>query len=501
MNLAKRRIIKSGVILLLILLLISLCFASIFAKANSAPARWGGSTASGVTSSTKNCPIEVTSEKLTFNINDFPKGYYENKEDFEKYSSNVVAEYNFYNPTDYKINATLLFPFGNKPEYMVNTFADEYYTDAYKRSIFVNNELVENRMRVLHIPYDEDFNSNTVYELENDYTEVNFYTPTKEVTKYRFRFSSNADSFKASFEINEYLNRYKTRAFGDFCTSNNVTRLETYYHESEFCLDLYLVGQSFENLPAWKFENIDGEVSGSVELIETEKMTFLEAINLFKKDNEITDIDWYNAVTSHFGERFLGYIDNIELKLMRFCEYDIEIEPKSSITNTVEVPIYPDIESDYNPNKFDYKYLVSPAKNWANFKDLEIRINTTSHLLSSSLEGFEKVDGGYNLKLENLPETELYFTLCEVENPKYTRGFAVDLTFIIIMLAIFVFPIVLGLTLAIIFVIVKNKKKKKDNINQEEIKVNEEEKPSKTEEKETEETEKENIDSNNENTF
>ena len=64
---------------------------------------------------TGNCPVRVTSEKLVFNIADYP-----DRENFSlnDYKSTVSAEYTFYNPSEYDISMQLVFPFGQNPLYL-----------------------------------------------------------------------------------------------------------------------------------------------------------------------------------------------------------------------------------------------------------------------------------------------------------------------------------------------------------------------------------------------
>ena len=54
---------------------------------------------------------------LTFDIQEFPKTFYESLDEYLAYSGKVTAEYTFYNPSDYTVRATLAFPFGRSPDY------------------------------------------------------------------------------------------------------------------------------------------------------------------------------------------------------------------------------------------------------------------------------------------------------------------------------------------------------------------------------------------------
>ena len=65
----------------------------------------------------KDCPLVVDKELLTFDVQEFPKNYYNSAEEFLAYTGKVTAEYTFRNPADYAVTAALVFPFGNLPHY------------------------------------------------------------------------------------------------------------------------------------------------------------------------------------------------------------------------------------------------------------------------------------------------------------------------------------------------------------------------------------------------
>lgn len=124
---------------------------------------------------------------------------------------------------------------------------------------------------------------------------------------------------------------------------------------------------------------------------------------------------------------------------MRWYEYEISIGPGECIVNTVTAPIYPSINSDYEPPIYEYTYLLSPAQTWAEFGTLDIVVNTPYYMTVSGLEGFKWNNPGYELHLDGLPEGELTFTLCaeqEPDAPYYARNFPTE--FLLIGVAVLV---------------------------------------------------------------
>ena len=105
------------------LLCLTICIVNVFtlfmipASANSAQTEWSGEDASGAAVLTGECPIVVTNEVLTFDINTLPKYRHPSIDDFLRYDAKVTAEYTFYNPSDITVTAKLAFPFDSDPAY------------------------------------------------------------------------------------------------------------------------------------------------------------------------------------------------------------------------------------------------------------------------------------------------------------------------------------------------------------------------------------------------
>ena len=81
--------------------------------------------------------------------------------------------------------------------------------------------------------------------------------------------------------------------------------------------------------------------------------------------------------------------------------------------------MYPDANVRYEPPIYTYNYLLSPAKTWADFGNLDIIVNTPYYMTESGGDfSFEKTETGYQTSLDGLPEGELTFTLSEAAKPK-----------------------------------------------------------------------------------
>ena len=134
-----------------IILLLMFSLLATPASANSAQMHWRGTDATGAIIADENCPLIVEHELLTFDIGQFPESYYREVSDYLAYSGSVTAEYTFYNPADYSVDATLVFPFGAIPDYghIRDSETDEMlrYSDTEKYDIIVDGKAIDRTLR------------------------------------------------------------------------------------------------------------------------------------------------------------------------------------------------------------------------------------------------------------------------------------------------------------------------------------------------------------------
>lgn len=409
------------------------------ASANSAQSQWTGTTSTGAIVTDENCPIIVENELLTFDIKEFPLQYYSEISDFLEYSGKVTAEYSFYNPADYIVNATLVFPFGHVPDYGYvydhETSEHIWNADTDKYGITVNGESIDKQIRHTLIPFDSEFElERDMAKLYESYMEDPFYTPELPVMKYTFLASDvdveTYDAATAAFVLS--VDSMKTKVFMENqCGGSDVengVRLDTWVNLDE-PFSVYIMGEPLQQLPEWKFYNngaCTDEISGKMNLINTETISFKDfALSKYDINSGVLDYDWYNAVVSllNYFEWSYGAIQSTEVdldvsqRLMRWYQYDITMEPGEKIVNTVTAPMYPSFNIEYTPPIFEYTYLLSPARTWAAFGNLDIIVNTPYYMTQSGMDGFKRTDFGYECHLSGLPEGELTFTLCSKENP------------------------------------------------------------------------------------
>ena len=198
---------------------------------------------------------------------------------------------------------------------------------------------------------------------------------------------------------------------------------------------------------------------------EISEMTFKDyALRDYDENSGILESDWYNAqvellrLSSETWGSGLSQIEEGDFSLMRWYAYTLTLAPGQTLKNAVTAPLYPAIDAGYTPSPYAYTYLLSPAKTWAQFGELEVVVKTPYYMTESGIDGFTKTDGGYALTLPGLPESELTFTLSESETPqppKWSSLYLMPTEFIIVLTA------VLAAVGAAVFLLNRRKKRTK----------------------------------------
>lgn len=435
-----------------IILLLMFSLLAVPASANSAQMHWRGTDATGAIIADENCPLIVEHELLTFNIGQFPETYYRKVSDYLAYSGSVTAEYTFYNPADYSVDATLVFPFGAIPDYghIRDSETDEMlrYSDTEKYDITVDGKTIDRTLRHTLALWGDQFElDKDMAKLHDGFMNDPFYSPDMTVIRYTYMPSNvdteNYHAASAAFILS--ADPAKTRVYMEGQNGgkllDNAVQMEGWVDLDEpFVVNV--IGEPLEQMPDWKFyENgaCEDEIDGTMTLTKTETTTLKEfLLQDYDPASGILDYDWYNAMITamHYFEWEYGAVSSTELgfdisdRLMRWYEYEISVGPGERIVNTVTAPIYPDIDSRYEPPIFEYTYLLSPAQTWAEFGTLDIVVNTPYYMTQSGPEGFQYNNPGYELHLTGLPEGELTFTLCaeaEPDVPSYARYFPTEI--------------------------------------------------------------------------
>ena len=425
---------------------ISLTLSTLFilqpaaAFANSAQTYFQGISPTGTMVIGEQSPIVVEQEQLTFDLQEFPLEHYAEEEAYLAYSGKVTAEYTFHNPADYDIRAKLAFPFGQTPDYgySFNPDTDQrvYAPDGEKYDVLVDGEPIESTVRHTLFYRGEEFQlEKDLPNLIDGYMEDDFFHFDLPVTKYTWEISGIDETFDAArlgFRWSGDETERKLLLMDQSGGENKEDKIAvTRWVENGDSIELYVFGKPLEEEPEWFSENGSENTPFDYELtfLGEETATYEEFVFADWEENAmVLRHDWYNAVTQNLKncEWEYGILNSLEYAgqfladdLLRWYEYEIFIPAGGTITNTVTAPIYPDLNTRYEPPIYTYSYLLSPAKTWAEFGTLDIVVHTPYYMTESGGDfSFEKTETGYQVSYDGLPDGELEFTLSADAYPK-----------------------------------------------------------------------------------
>ena len=450
-------------------------------QANSAQRHWRGTDSTGTLVKDKNCPLVVDKELLTFDVQEFPKNYYNSIEEFLAYTGKVTAEYTFRNPADYTVTATLVFPFGNLPHY------GEYIYDSYtgkhtaafetdKFGVAVNGKPIKTTVRHTLKDRGTPFSLNAdMPKLTDGYIADSFFRPDLPVWVQQYSvegINPENQAATAAFVLRE--DPTKTRVLWEeksgIAALKDGIRISGWIKTGD-TLTVYIFGEPPKDGITWSlYENgaCKKKTDGNITLKYSEQMTFRDFVfREYDNSSGISESDWYNAQVAFMNDgskdwMYGGiYTEKSAFSLMRWYEYTLTLEPGQTLTNTVTAPLYPAIDAGYTPSIYTYTYLLSPAKTWAQFGELKIVVNTPHYMTENNQGGFLRTEKGYELTLPGLPQKELTFTLSESEHPRAPK---LSLPFHpVFLLAGFAgFALIGGSVIAVVLIVKRKKSRGKE---------------------------------------
>lgn len=426
-------------------------------SANSALTHWKGVNAAGAMVTDKNCPVVVNSEKIVFDIGEFPESYYEEGDSLQNYDAKVTATYSFENPADYAVDMTLAFPFGTVPSYAYGAVEGEG-----KYSVRVNGEEVEKKTRYTLSDGDNwsgDFVTATaVDKLKDDCGIFGKINKDSKIVRYEVRATSHYESFYFEIAVqSENVAGIYMRELNYYQLSGDK-RIYGTWTKSGKNIEFYVVYNGEE--PAYTYgikEDYDDDREDVVvEVREREEKTLREYTDgtLPFEDSETARTDWFNIVAEALNNdtmsRCLYNKDAfVSDNVLCWYEYELHFDAGEKLENTISAPLYPAIDMGYEPAVYTYDYLLSPAKAWAEFGALDIEINTPYYMLKAEENGFSKTEDGYAASFSSLPEGELQFVLSTSENPKKD---SINYDYLIVLLAMFILPLLGAASVASIII-------------------------------------------------
>lgn len=446
-----------------------LVFPERVADANSAQRYFEGIDSTGALVTMENCPIVVDKEDLDFYVeytDDAPSRddvYYAARFGY------VTATYTFRNPSENTINMDVVFPYGYAPK-------NDKIVEK-ECSVKVDGEDVAWKKRYTLKEYYR-FNAVDDMQLIKDgFDQDEYFYTDKKVYKYVYSVNDNVNGRKLEFQFASSSDRKIVTDYYSYSGSSTLY-VDTVGKQE---LTFYVIGEDLD-LAACEETVINEQKGGHLTLVSRTEQTFGDELAFINrpKDSDISDVDWYNALSSKFD-----YVRNVTVfspqyltvlgidgynggyELFRWCQYTLSIAPGQSVVNAVTVPLFPSVDVHYDPDVYEFTYYLSPATTWAGFKDLTVNIHTNGYVLKYQDKGFEKVDGKYTYHTDTLPSGELTFKVCKEEKPTTQYGGVIS-SVIMVLAKVIGFGVLLPVSIALIVIViivivkaVKRKKKKK----------------------------------------
>lgn len=315
-----------------------------------------------------------------------------------------------------------------------------------KTVVEVNQEILEPTIHYGRMPYDIDLNTLSFATL------MQFVIPSNDAfddaLKGTFiRLRTPEEGLEISFQLNPSTTRIVFDKIYYRSWADNVYTMKSSSHFVGDFASLYVIGDDITILSNNATETLITELSYNDYVAQitnkaqgdpyyartiTELRSFINQNDVTTSQSSLLNVE-YNPmfVILVYEATIIG--DNVDNQM------SITFEMLDTTNLRTRPPIH------------EYYYLLSPAKHWASFSSLTIDILLTEdmpYLIDASFP-FEAIDEyQYRFFSETLPEENLYFLICESENPRViTNGYVWIAVFIItsalVIVAIGLVPVII----------------------------------------------------------
>jgi hypothetical protein len=407
---------------------------STLALANSGPVYWQGYPYSDVMLIDKASPITVESERLVFDFSDSNRYNH-------SITGKVAAAYQMFNPTKETQLVQMAFPFvGTIAGLSLDDIAITADGDALPYDIYIGSSVNGQRTsEQQNIAEGFDFDS-IVSTITNKTYEAETFEANEMGKLYIIDVKPTTDkpiNLAVSFDLDSENTKVLTKGFNRFERDAQSVRIAAWCYEPEV-LEILVLGQDIEpQINAYS----DGSLSDKTDLytcqVSAGQVEVRQYLMNYIKDNDYVRDGSILVDESPFSDNqlynlYAASLDNSFKWNMGICsESDLMSQLRNNriltLVYTVEFPSNcrkeitvgykasgtMDIRQTAKP-LYSFDYLLSPAKNWNGFNNLNIEIIPPSqapYIVKSSVELTMKEDGVYTAALATLPDDDLSFTL------------------------------------------------------------------------------------------
>lgn len=403
----------------------------IIAFANSGPTFWRGYPSSDIMSIDPDSKISVKGENLVFDFSHSDYSYY-------TISGKVTADYDMVNTTSEKKSVQMAFPFVGKLDSLsredINITADgsSLPYDIYLGDVVNShgNPFIEDRAA------DYDF-STIVGGITNESYKGKNFSGNEMGKLYTIEMTPKVEkgvNLAVDFNLNHEKTKILAYGFNGYERNDKKARITAWCYKPEV-LKVFVLGEDIEfNINGY----IDGELKKKTDRftynISTDELNFKDYLMEYVKKHTnikngglVSKTQLYNLYAKAL-DKFLtanqGYCSEYDLigqenyeRIMTLV-YTVEFPPNSE--REISISYRASGTMDKTKTKeplYTFDYILNPAKNWSDFKNLNIKIippSTAPYIVDSSIE-FEKNENAYTAALDNLPDGDLSFTLYKNE--------------------------------------------------------------------------------------
>lgn len=406
----------------------------IIAFANSGPVFWEGYPSSDIMSVDPDSKISVKSENLVFDFSDRDNSHY-------TISGKVTAAYDMVNTTGEQKSVQMAFPFVGKldslsrEDIVITADGSPLSYDIYLGDVVNShgNPFIEDRSA------NYDFSTIVGGITDEPYKGKNF--SGNEVGKlYTIEVTPKVEqgvNLAVDFNLNHEKTKILVYGFNGYERDDEKARITAWCYKP-VVLEVFVLGEDIEyNINGY----IDGELKKKTDQftynISTEELNFKDYLMEYVKKHTniknsglVSETQLYNLYAKALDKFFtanMGYCTENDLIAQENFErimtivYTVEFPPNSE--REVSISYRASGTMDKTKTKeplYTFEYILNPAKNWSDFKNLNIKIIPSKeipYIVDSNIE-FKKNENAYTAALDNLPVEDLSFTLCK--NDKVT---------------------------------------------------------------------------------
>ncbi|HEX3017892.1 MAG TPA: hypothetical protein VHP31_08585 [Caproicibacter sp.] len=424
------------------------------ASANSGPAYWQHTPSFSI-APLKDCPVTVSREDLSF---DFSA---EKNLDYGP-QAQVTASYQMKNPTAKPVKVQMAFPLIAS----LNDLAqiDGVHISANSKNIpfeiYLGGKQPDAGVNKNYYDADGKLIKTSLPSFSQILKSVNAKPTARKIIKgsgklYKMT-SSKQCGVKVSVPLqNSYI--FNT-GFNGFSRSNDtISVFSSPYKDQD--LSLLVLGGQNPNIETFQDQNLTKKATQGVNVqvsnidVETYLKDMFSGSPIYKaypSDGLLKSLisefedeaDAAMAINPSFGDAdFSSFFEQEHIVVL--C-YEAEFPANGTQNITVSYPMggAMNVEKTHDP-VYSYGYLLNPAKGWAGFQNLNIKVvppKREPYVVSSSIPLTAEKDGAYTAKLSSLPQNDFVFSIHSESKtePKDSSIFSWNPTVILITVVIIV---------------------------------------------------------------